>query len=120
MFNKLIMSICAGTMTLFFISACADEAKDSDESLAANPATDITEESGSSLMNQPVDFSSAEAAEETLQNIREKEGDKSYQHVTNAMQFIMVYDLSIRKNKELLYKKLDGMTPEEIIDQAKR
>jgi hypothetical protein len=32
----------------------------------------------------------------------------------------MVYDLSLRNNEEKLHKKLDGMTPEEIIAKMRR
>ena len=114
MLKKLLTTSCAGSMALFLISACAEEDHDSDS------AADNTQQANSSLMNKPVDFSTPESAEQTLQNILEQDGEKAYKHVSNAMQFIMVYDLSVRKNKEILYQKLDGLTPEEIIAQAKR
>jgi hypothetical protein len=120
MLKKLLTTICAGSMALFLISACAEENHESDTLTADNSAIDNTQKANSSLMNKPVDFSTPESAEKTLQNIREHDGEKAYNHVTNAMQFIMVYDLNVRKKKELLYQKLDGLTPEEIIAQAKR
>ena len=120
MLKKLLTTICAGSMALFLISACAEEDHDSDTAKADNSAADNTQHANSSLMNKPVDFSTPESAEQTLQNILEQDGEKAYKHVSNAMQFIMVYDLSVRKNKEILYQKLDGLTPEEIIAQAKR
>jgi hypothetical protein len=39
---------------------------------------------------------------------------------SNAMQYIMVYDLSLGKNEEKLHKKLNGRTPEQIIAKMKR
>ena len=71
-------------------------------------------------MNQPVNFSTPEDVEKTMQNIREKEGGKAYNQLKNAMQYIMVYDLSVGNNKEKMYKKLDGRTPEQIIAKMKR
>jgi hypothetical protein len=107
-------------MALFLITACAE---DSSETSAM--ATDVENSQGSSqqstnVMNQPVDFSSAEAVEKSLQNIREKEGDKAYKKLNGAMQYLMVYDLSVKNNKEKLYAQLDGMTPEQIIAKVKR
>ena len=36
------------------------------------------------------------------------------------MKYVMYYDLSLRNDKEKLYKKLDGKTPEQIIAMIKR
>jgi hypothetical protein len=116
MFKNLFITVCASSMTLFLVTACAEDA--SQESVTESAIK--TSQQDATVMTQPVDFSSPEAVETALQNIREKEGDKAYNTLKNAMQYIMVYDLSVGNNKEKLYKKLDGRTPEQIIAKMKR
>jgi len=89
---------------------------------AATPNADTEPESGDneSLMDKPVDFSTTEKAEETLQNIRVQEGERAYEAIESAMKYLLFYDLSVSNNKEKLYKKLDGKTPKEIIAKTRR
>ncbi len=125
MFKKLLTTISAVTMALFLVTASAEEGEDADSTTAVKSGSSSGEvtDSGNqseSLMNQPVNFSTPENVEKTLQHIREKEGDRAYKRVKSAMQYIMYYDLSLRNDKEKLYKKLDGNTPEQIIAMVKR
>ena len=116
MSNNLFVSICAGSMTLFLVTACAEEGGQE----SVTESTTETAQQDETLMNQPVDFSSLEAVEKTLQNIRDKEGDSAYNKLKNAMQYIKVYDLSVGNSNEKLYKKLDGRTPDQIIAKMNR
>lgn len=124
--KRLITLISAGAMALFLVTACAEEGEDVNSATAleknASNAAKVADSGiqGDSLMSQPVDFSTPENVEKTLQGIREKEGDKAYNQIKNAMQYLMVYDLSVGNNEEKLYKKLDGRTPEQIIAKMKR
>jgi len=123
--NKLLTAILAGTMASFMVSACAEESKDVsdtmvDKTVASTEEVAKTADQGESLMNQPVNFSTPEDVEKTLQNIREKEGDKAYNTLKNTIQYLLVYDLSVGHDKEKLYKKLNGKTPEQIITNVQR
>lgn len=124
MSRTLFTSILAIAMTSWLLAACADDRTETDSTAQAEPAAAGTTESvkvdSDSLMNQPVDFSSPEAAEKTLQNIREVEGEKAYKNLKSAMDYIMFYDLSVGKDKEKLYKKLDGKTPNQIFAKMRR
>jgi len=71
-------------------------------------------------MDQPVDFSSPESVEKTMENIRQQAGEKEASGVSSAIGYMVVYDLSVNRNKEKLYKKLDGKTPNQIIAMAQR
>ena len=124
MCKKLLTIISAGTMAIFLVTASAEESETANSTVATNSGLSSEKVADSnnqndSLMNQPVNFSTPEDVEKTLQNIREKEGDKAYKQVKNAMQYIMYYDLSLRNDKEKLYMKLDGKTPEQIIAEVK-
>ncbi len=55
-----------------------------------------------------------------MQNVREQAGAQAYRKLDNAVKYILYYDLSLKNNKEALYKKLDGKTPEQIIAKGKR
>jgi hypothetical protein len=124
--NKtLFASITAMAMSVYLLTACAEEGKGTEtggeaESAAKQEAVSGTGVNSDSLMDQPVDFSTPEAAEKTLQNIREQEGEKPYKKLQSAMQYAMFYDLSVGNNKEKLLKKLDGKTPNEIVAMTKR
>lgn len=124
MYKKLFASIVAGTMALFLVNACAEDSNDA--KVATQAETSVAEKANNdgaqsdSIMDQPVNFSTPENVEISLQNIREKEGESAYKRVQNAMKYISFYDLSVSNNKEKLYKKLDGMTPTAIIAKAKR
>jgi len=116
MIKRLLISLSAGSLALVLITACAEDATE----VVTGVEDAVPSEQSVSLMTQSVDFSSPEAVEATMQNIREKEGDKAYTQLKNAMQYIMVYDLSVSNNEEKLYKKLNGRTPEQIISKMKR
>jgi len=127
--KSLLISATTGFMAVFLVTACAEESKDTDLAGQSNtPSTKVastdnagnTDDQDSPIMNQPVDFSTPENVEKTLQIIREQEGEKAYNQLKNAMQYIMVYDLSVGNNEDKLYKKLDGRTPEQIIAKMKR
>lgn len=121
--NELTKLALTGILILFFVTACADEgqsANSPNESVVIkDQSTDSTDQTNS-IMNQPVDFSTAEAMEASLRKIAEQESDKARKTVENAMQYVLVYDLSVGGDKQKLYKKLDGITPKEIIAKMRR
>jgi hypothetical protein len=115
--------IMASAMALFLVSACAEDSKDPETTTAQVSAPESAGNAGddsTSIMDQPMDFSTAENAEISLQKIREQEGDEAYKTLNSAMKYVKYYDLSISNNMEKLYKKLDGKTPNEIIAMMKR
>ena len=121
--KKLIISIVTGTMSLTLISAHASNSTDT----VANNESVITSEQAIdgagqalSVMDQPVNFSTPDEVEKSLQKVREQEGDIAYSTLNNAMKYILYYDLSLGGKKENLYGKLDGKTPAQIIDMMKR
>ena len=129
MLKNILITASAGTLTLFLLTACAEDAKDTGQSNTAKvPApiekteekTAVSTSQDKSIMSQPVNFSTPEDVEKTLQNIREEAGDDTYNQLKNAMQYMLVYDLGLSRNKEKLYQKLNGKTPEKILEMTKR
>lgn len=72
------------------------------------------------IMGQPVDFSSAENVASSLQTIQQEAGAEAANRVESAINYMLVYDLSVGRNKQKLYKKLDGKTPNEILGMSAR
>lgn len=121
--KTLFISIMASAIVLFQVSACAENSNDPETTTAQVSAPESADNAGghsTSIMDQPIDFSTAENAEKSLQKIREQEGDRAYKTLNNAMKYVKYYDLSISNDMEKLYKKLDGKTPNEIIAMMKR
>lgn len=119
--KKLFISITAFTLAFCGVNSFAEESKEAvDEAIAKTGAvTEQPTDAENSIMSEPVDFSTPESVKASLQNVRENAGEKAYGKLNNAMKYILYYDLSLKNNKEALYKKLDGKTPEQIIAKGK-
>ena len=117
--SKFVFTTASAAMvSLFLLAACTEENTDTK---SISTATSENEHSlGDSVMDQPVDFSSPESVEITLDNIRQKAGEKEASSVSSAIGHMVVYDLSVNRNKKKLYEKLDGKTPNEILAMAQR
>lgn len=122
--KTLITSIIAGTMSLFLLNACAKESDNAvsniDPAIEKEAAVAETAEPESSIMDQPVNFSTPEDVEKSIQNVREQEGDSAAKTLEGAMKYVLYYDLSLGGDKEKLYSKLDGKTPNQIISMMQR
>lgn len=115
-----LTSATALLMSLFLLTACADESADTDSASTAEVASEQGAAPQDTVMDQPVDFSSTENVDKTFENIRQQAGENSAKKLKSAMDYMMFYDLEVKRNKEALHKKLDGKTPNEIISMVKR
>ena len=69
-------------------------------------------------MEIPLDGSSLEAFESSVARVKAYSSEKDYITFDNAIEYLMLYDLSVRKDKARLAKKLDGMTPYEVLEMV--
>jgi len=74
--------------------------------------------SSDSGMQLPVDGSSLEAFEESLAAIKESATEANYTTLENAIQWLLVYDIGVGRDKAKLAKNLNGMTGDEIVSQV--
>ena len=106
-----------------FIVACAapqsDSPKEMDQNVAEAPeqladpeVTDTYEGDG---MDIPLDGSSMEAFDASMARVKRHSTGASYTTLENAIEYLLVYDLEVRRNKEKLVAKLDGLTGHEVI-----
>ena len=135
MFKKLFTTFSIVTMTLILVPACAEQNADAETVKSATQTEETSSVSGEaeattaeseadgeqvSVMDLPVDFSSPEKVEESIEKVRQEAGDDAARDLSNALGYILAYDLSVSSNKEKMYKKLDGRTPNAIISKMKR
>ncbi|MBT8074544.1 MAG: hypothetical protein HKP21_12650 [Xanthomonadales bacterium] len=125
MFKTTLTAILALTLALFLVPALAGEEMDKKAEVTKDtPSTTQAEnpvpEGEVSVMDQPVDFSTPEAVEESIDRVRQEAGEDEARHLKNALGYILAYDLSLGRDKEKMYKKLNGRTPNAIIAKMKR
>lgn len=131
MYKKLITTLSIVSMTLILAPACAEQdngaqAKaDNTTTETVKPATAVKEAipvdgEQSSVMDMPVDFSTPENVEKSIEKVRQEAGDDAALQLTNALGYIQAYDLSLKGDKQKMYKKLNGRTPNAIIAKMKR
>ncbi|GMR14577.1 MAG: hypothetical protein BMS9Abin30_0182 [Gammaproteobacteria bacterium] len=122
-----LTSVSTALVTLFLTTAFAEEGTDIETASPGTPATEPVAETAvetgdrqNSIMDQPVDFSSPENVEKTLAAIRQQAGEKAAGSINNAIGYLIVYDLSVKRDKDKLYKRLNGKTPNEILALVRR
>lgn len=137
MFKKIFTTFSIITLTLILVPACAEQNADVDtvkitaqteEAASASTEAKVEVEAATadadgdqvSVMDLPVDFSSPEKVEESIEKVRQQAGEGAARELSNALGYILTYDLSVSRNKEKMYKKLNGRTPNAIIAKMKR
>ncbi len=113
--KSLVFSFSAILMAL---SAATVYATDEQAAVTETPAKPAAAQA--SIMDQPVDFTTQENVQKTVQAVKEQAGDTAARDLQNALQYLLVYDLSVKHDQDKLYKKLNGSTPRQIIARMKR
>jgi hypothetical protein len=128
MSNRSLTIVTATLGLALFATACADEAPAATEALATTeapaaeagvPETLRHKDRAASVMDQPLDGSSVETFTEGLERIDQEGGEQEYRSVMSALDFLLFYDIGARRDKATLYKRLDGRTPTQILEQVK-
>lgn len=124
MFKTILISIFAIALSLTQSVASDGQEIAAEVKSEKIPVTEVAENSAAngdvSVMDQPVDFSTPEAVEESIERVRQEAGEDEARHLQNALGYILAYDLSLGRDKEKMYKKLNGRTPNAIIAKMKR
>jgi hypothetical protein len=69
-------------------------------------------------MEIPLDGSSLEAFETSMARVQAHTSPENYTTLENAIEYLLLYDLSARKDKARLAQHLDGKTPYQVIDMV--
>ena len=124
MFKKLLTAASIVTITLFLLPACAkrdnvpETTADSGQTTDASAAMSVNQETQGgqgSVMDQPVNFSSQKEVNKSIEKVRQQVGDAEANELNKALGVILTQDMSLRQDKDRLFRKLNGKTPNEII-----
>ena len=72
----------------------------------------------SDAMRIPVDGSSLESFESSLEAIKSKADAAEYKTLTGAIDYLLLYDLGARRDRAKLAQRLDGLTGEQIVERV--
>ena len=119
------------TTAVFLLSACATTEPGKKETngakqdtqqaaTARGPDADIVELYNGDGMLMPLDGSSLEAFNASMEKVKRNTSEKSYTTLFNAIEYLLTYDLSVKRDRELLVKKLDGKNGNEIIEKVQQ
>jgi hypothetical protein len=92
--------------------------------LAAEPAaeaatlSEAAETAALDGMDMPLDGSSLEAFEQSLEKVKANTSEANYTTLRNAIDYLLMYDLSARRDKTKLAANLNGLTGNEVVDKV--
>ena len=124
MFKKLLTAASIVTITLFLLPACAKKDNVPETTVDSGQTTDAsapmsvnqkTQGGQGSVMDQPVNFSSQNEVNKSIEKVRQQAGDAEANELNKALGVILTQDMSLRQDKDRLFRKLNGKTPNEII-----
>ena len=110
---------------LVTFSACAVPERDQAE--PATPvveqsedasASDPAEASGPTGLDIPLDGSSLEAFEQSMDKISKTSSASDYKTLQNAIDYLLLYDLKAQGDLAIVAAHLDGMTGQEILEKV--
>ena len=128
MFKKLLTAASIVTITLFLLPACAkkdnvpETTADSGQTTDASAPMSVNQKTHGgqgSVMDQPVNFSSQNEVNKSIEKVRQQAGDAEANELNKALGVILTQDMSLRQDKDRLFRKLNGKTPNEIIAMMK-
>lgn len=113
-------------LAVMFLSLAACTAQQSEtpdavknaEVTKTGPDKDVIENYGGDGLKIPLDGTSLAAFDASLEVVKRNTDEKSYESLTNAIEYLLIYDLSARRNKEILASNLNGLTGYEIMNKV--
>jgi hypothetical protein len=137
--NKFSITLTTAFLSFALLSACTDDDTDSTtvkteqssptkavtkaapkETIEKPKATAKPDYKASNVLKRAMDLSSQKAVKKSMNAVKTEAGGNVVSELMQAMQYLLKNDPSVHKNKKQLYKKLNGMTPNEIFEMAGR
>ena len=85
---------------------------------AAVAAAEIVDDFEGDGMEIPLDGTSLAAFDASLAKVKRNTSEESYKTLENAIEYLMVYDLSAKHDKAGLVQRLNGLTGYEVISKV--
>lgn len=102
---------------LIMLAGCASTPQGPVEKAPAEPAYEIEPWDGDG-MDIPLDGSSLEAFERSLARVKAHTSETNYVTLTNAIDYLLFYELAVKRDRTLLAANLDGLNGHEVIDRV--
>lgn len=118
-FKRQPVAVAAALLAAVITIAPAANAQEGATNDGSSEATAAAEQFASPGMQIPLDGTSVETFENSLETIRGETTEAEFKTIQNALDYLLVYDLGARRDRELLYKRLDGKTPAEILEMVR-
>lgn len=114
--SKTLISL-ALTATLVLLAACAatPARQDAEEEVAKTYEFEPWDGDG---MEIPLDGSDLEAFETSMARVEAHTSASNYTTLRNAIDYLIVYDLEIKRDRAKLAAKLDGLTPYQVLERV--
>jgi len=121
-FFRTLVQTFTVTMAIFLVACAAPQSnspKELDQNVAQAPeqlaepeVIDTYEGDG---MEIPLDGTSLEAWDTSMARVKRHATEASFTTLNNAIAYLLVYDLEVKRDKEKLVAKLDGLTGYEVV-----
>ena len=125
-FFRILVQTLAVTAAIFLAACAAPQSKSSDESdpvvADASEQTsepDVIDTYEGDGMELPLDGSSLDAWDASMARVKRHSTEASYTTLENAIDYLLVYDLEVQRDKKRLAAKLDGLTGYEVVARVK-
>jgi len=112
--------LAAATLLILLLAACSatSATKPPEPSPAAVAVEEPVEPWDGDGMDIPLDGSSLEAFNKSLARVEAHTNPSSYTTLINAIEYLVVYDLSAKRDRTKLAANLDGMTGRQVINMV--
>lgn len=120
--NPVIYAMAAVALTLSPALWASDEPTDAPVAAeaaaeeASVPETLRHKDRPVTIMQTPLDGTSVDTFTAGLERISEEASEEEYRNVMSAVDYLLFYDIGARRDKARLYSRLNGKTPEQILE----
>jgi hypothetical protein len=88
------------------------------EATQTGPDADVIQNYGGDGMKIPLDGTSLAAFDASMEKIKRNTEPKSYKTLSNAIDYLLVYDIGAKGNKEALAAKLNGLNGYDVLSKV--
>ena len=115
------LSLCSASVFALEVSTAQEQpgktqSTESTGAMDADAASPQPEDEASGVMDEPLDGSSMEAFTAGLERLDNEASEKEYRTVMSALDYLLFYDIGAERNKAKLYSRLNGKSPNQILE----
>ena len=112
--------LATATLLIAVLTACSTTTatKPPEQSAAPVAVEEPVEPWDGDGMDIPLDGSSLEAFNKSLERVKAHTNPSSYTTLVNAIEYLVVYDLSAKRDRTKLAANLDGMTGRQVVNMV--